>query len=168
MGMSKGIRFQGQTRLVYGLFILAGRGVFFAGPIGASAGGGFVFDSSCNWGTYQVVGFSGGMGANASFGLSVGVLVNTKTDAPAATISDLGGPFVNGSVGAGLGPHGSIDGFYDPYSTSGGKGGGITVGPGVGGGFSLGPTNTTVTPNTLAWGDSIPGWLKPISNFICH
>lgn len=108
------------------------------------------------------------MGGNASFGLSVGVLSNTKTDAPAATISDLGGPFVNGSVGAGLGPHGSIDGFYDPYSDNGGKGGGVTIGAGVGGGFSLGPTNTTVIPNTLTWKDFIPRWMKPNTNSRCR
>lgn len=44
------------------------------------------------------------MGGNASFGLSVGALVNTKLGSPSANISDLGGPFANVGVGAGYGP----------------------------------------------------------------
>ena len=146
-----------------GLWVIyiGGTGSILGGGLAASSGGGFVFDSSGKWGTYTVVGVGGGGGGDASFGLSIGGMINTKTGAAPAGIDDFGGPFVSGSSGLGLGPHGSIDGFYDPYSDMGGKGGGVTVGAGVGGGASGQATNTTVTPNTLRLSDFLPNWLKP-------
>lgn len=140
---------------------LGGTGNIFGGPLTASAAGGVVFDSSGNWGTYMGRGVGGGYGADAAFGFSFGFMGNAKPGAPAATICDFGGPFANGGIGAGLGPHAAVDGFYDPYSTSGGMGGGLTLGAGAGGGVSIAATDTTVTPNTFTWRDLLPNWMRP-------
>jgi RHS repeat-associated protein len=123
---------------------IGGLGSIFGGGLSAGAGGGFIFDSSGNLGTYQVVGVGGGVGDEASFGASFGVVTTSTSAAPAATIADFGGPFAAASAGFGLGPAVSIDGFADPDSPT--VGGGITIGAGVGGGFTVQATNTTVTP----------------------
>jgi RHS repeat-associated protein len=145
------------------VFYVGGTGSIFGGPLGASSGGGFVVDSSGNWGTYKVVGVGGGVGDKASFGLSIGVLGATR-DAPVTKISDFGGPFENASGSVALGPSVSIDTFHDPYTTTNG-GGGVTIGAGVGGGISVQATNTTVTPNTLTWQDFVPNWVVPKPNY---
>jgi RHS repeat-associated protein len=128
---------------------MGGTGSIVGALLGASAGGGFVFDNSGHWGTYTVVGVGGGnsVGGDASFGLSIGVM-GALSSAPVTTISDFGGPFANSSVGLGLGLHVSVDGFYDPYTPTN-FGEGLTIGEGVGGGLSVQATNTKVTPNTL-------------------
>ncbi|MET3109549.1 hypothetical protein AAKU58_004406 [Oxalobacteraceae bacterium GrIS 1.18] len=158
---TKGNPVSGTDPLGLWVMYIGGNGSIFGGPLGASSGGGFVFDSSGNWGTYTVRGVGGGAGDDAAFGLSLGFMTSTSA-APATTISDFGGPFANASVGLGLGPHLSVDGFYDPYSPSN-WGGGLTIGAGVGGGVSLQATNTTVTPNTLTWMDLVPNWMNPKS-----
>lgn len=136
---------------------IGGLGSLVGGPLATSAGGGFVFDSSGGVGTYVVNGVGGGTGGLASFGLSFGFVAATTSAAPAATITDLGGPFANGSAGAGLGPSVTVDAFADPDNPI--AGGGLTVGAGVGGGFSIQATNTTVTPITLSWSDFIPNFI---------
>jgi RHS repeat-associated protein len=130
------------------VFYIGGLGSIFGGPLTASAGGGFVIDTSGNIGTYLVEGYGGGVGGDASFGLSFGLMGN-KPGMPSSTIQDFGGPFVNVNAELGLGPHGSVDVFKDPYSASGGRGAGLTIGVGAGAAFSIGPTNTVVTPMQL-------------------
>ncbi len=100
-------------------------------------------------GTYQVYGAGPAVGEGGSFGASFAASGN------ATSIGQFGGPFINGSVGAGIGPAGSIDVFKDPTSPV--AGGGFTVGVGVGGGISVTTTQTTVTPI----------WVKPPAAQVC-
>ena len=80
-----------------------------------------MFDTADNIGTYTSLGVGGAVGGNASFGASFGVLGST-TSGYSARIGDFGGPFVNASFGAGLGPAATLDGFFDPYSSNFGIG----------------------------------------------
>ena len=134
--------------------------------------GGFVFDGQGNIGIYntltpfpggafgnggvQNVGNYGGSGnpydfpqtrpdsTNVSgrkggFGLSL-------AGSNAQNICDLGGPFLNGSVGAGAGTNVNVDGFVGPSAHGTVVGGGATIGLGAGASGSLAVTNTWITP----------------------
>ncbi len=128
---------------------IGGLGSFSSSPATTQAGGGFVLSgqglSITGFGTYQIYGAGPAVGEGGSFGASFSASRN------ATSIGQFGGPFVNGSVGVGLGPYGSIDVFKD--LTSPVAGGGFTIGIGVGGGISATTTQTTVTPI----------WVKPPS-----
>ncbi len=143
-----------------GLWVLyvGGAGGLFGWAIAGSAGGGFVVDGSGGWGTYTVYGGGVTSGVGGSFGLSFGFMGSTDRGKTATTIEDFGGPFLNGSVGVGLGPSVSVDVFNDPNTPSN-KDGGLTIGAGVGGEVGVQMTNTTVTPNTLSWRDFLPNGL---------
>jgi hypothetical protein len=60
-------------------------------------------------------------------------------------------PFSYGSLGAGEGLPGSVDGFSGNNPNGWGAGGGFTVGVGVGAGGSTGVTHATVTPIGRLW-----------------
>ncbi|QVN18995.1 hypothetical protein [Burkholderia pyrrocinia] len=116
-------------------------------PLAFSGGVGLVADDKGNVGWYTVGNQKYapgiGVGGDGSIGLSVGAYPG------ATTINDYGGPFNNGSVGAGAGPYGSIDVFQDPSKSPlnpASYGGGLTIGVGVGGGGSVMRTDTKVHP----------------------
>ncbi|MFA7061102.1 MAG: RHS repeat-associated core domain-containing protein, partial [Pedobacter sp.] len=109
--------------------------------VGGTGGFGFIFDSSGNYGTYGTYG-GGVTTPGASGGVSVGFFGSVGNNT--TTISDYGGPFVNGSAGIGAGVYGGIDGFFDPKNPSN-FGGGVTVGAGTPGpGGSINYTKTSV------------------------
>jgi RHS repeat-associated protein len=129
------------------VFYIGGQVSIVGLGLGASTTGGVVFDFSGNFGIYNATGYGIGTGARSSSGLSFGVLTASTSSAPSPTISDFGGPFINGSSGYGLESYLSVDAFVDPNNPY--VGGGLTVGAGVGGGFSLQTTNTGVTRISL-------------------
>ncbi|HMG74448.1 MAG TPA: RHS repeat-associated core domain-containing protein [Pyrinomonadaceae bacterium] len=79
-------------------------GSYIAGIVSGNASIGLCIDGSGNVGWYWEAGGGGGLGA----GGAVGVAVHGSN---AQDITDLGGPFNNGSVGAGDGLDASLDGF---------------------------------------------------------
>jgi RHS repeat-associated protein len=114
-----------------------------AGPINVQGSVGVAVDSSGHVGTIVTGGGGLGVGAAVSGGLSI-------QGSNAKTISDLGCPFANGSVGGSLGIGGSIDQFHGQSPNGPVTGGGFTIGPGVGGGASGAITETLVIPWTSA------------------
>jgi len=79
-----------------------------------------------------VAGFHGGgvgYGAGAGGSLSIGAAVSN-----AMTVNDLGGAFVNASIGAGIGGHVSVDSFAGPSDHGLVIGSGVSLGIGIGGG----------------------------------
>ena len=109
------------------------------GPVSGQFSAGIIIDGS-NLGTYWTGGGGPGVGARWSVGVSSGV-------SNGRTICDASGPFVNGSLGGGLGPSASVDGYAgmtkDGYEVIGG---GVTAGAGLGAGGSTGITDTLVIP----------------------
>ena len=85
-----------------------------------------------------------GAGAEGAGGLTVSV-------SNAKTICNIGGPFVNGSFGAGAGPDISGDLFFGPSPNGQVAGGGLTFGAGAGVGASEGVTYTVVQPLVRLW-----------------
>ncbi len=119
--------------------------------LGLNCGGGFIIDSSGNYGTYSTGG-GGFVTPGANLGISVGFMGSVGNET--TTISDFGGPFVNGSIGGGAdGLAGSVDGFIDPNKPQN-FGGGFTFGvgtPGVGGSVTV--TNTIVNQSGNIFND---------------
>jgi RHS repeat-associated protein len=107
------------------------------GPVTLQGSAGIAVDDKGNFGTYDYYGAGVGVGERVSGGLSV-ALSNAKT------ICDLAGAFNNVSIGGGVGPGGSLDGFIGSSANGPVVGGGFTVGGGLGGGISSTITNTTV------------------------
>lgn len=112
--------------------------------INFSYSGGVAIDNSGNLGTYYYPGIGLSAGVGGAGGLSVSV-------SNANTICDLGGPFVNGSFGAGAGPDLSGDLFFGPSPGGQVVGGGLTLGAGVGAGGSESVTYTVVHPLIRLW-----------------
>ena len=108
-------------------------------PFGLSipGGAGVAIDTRGHVGGYSFAGVGGQVGASAEAGLSVQV-------SNAKTISDLTGPFFNGSLHAGVGVGGSLDYFTGPSANGQVTGGGITVGAAAGASASAGGTNTWI------------------------
>ncbi len=133
-----------QTGLLTVYIGLTGSGT--STPLAASASHGMVFDTNGGIGYYTTAGYGLGVGEDFSGGLSFGFYGNYG-DGLGTTIGDFAGPFTQGSLGLGLGPHGAVDGFFDPGSKWH-MGGGFTFGPGVGGGGSVQLTQTAVRATT--------------------
>jgi RHS repeat-associated protein len=111
-------------------------------------GGGFVIDSSGNFGAFNYAGGGNGIGRGASFG--VGVLASN-----ADTICDLRGTFAHQGGNAGLGLNATVDSFEGVQKNDNGKKNvlGLGGGVGIGGGINAygGATYTVVTPITRLW-----------------
>jgi RHS repeat-associated protein len=112
---------------------------FQFGAVNLNFSGGLVADGAGNIGTYTCGGGGLGMGARVSGGISTSV-------SNAMTISDLSGPFTNGSLGGGWGANASGDYFTGPSDNGWVTGGGVTVGAGLGGGGSSSITYTKISP----------------------
>ncbi len=96
------------------------------GVIATAIGGGLAVDGSGNVGLYSEGGGGRGFGAKGSLGLQI-------TGTNANQITDLRGPFVNGSIGAGKGVSGSIITTFGQHNNGSPiLGGGVTLGGGAG------------------------------------
>ena len=110
------------------------------GPINVNVNMGIAVDGHGNVGWVNTVGGGGGVGANASGGVSFSV-------SSGDCIQDLAGPFGNASASLDAGLGGSVDAFSGPGSHGQTvAGGGFTIGIGAGGGWSVGGTQTWVHP----------------------
>ncbi|MBA2494660.1 MAG: hypothetical protein H0V31_08195 [Acidobacteria bacterium] len=114
------------------------------GVIATAIGGGLAVDGSGNVGLYSEGGGGRGFGAKGSLGLQI-------TGTNANQITDLRGPFVNGSIGGGEGLAGSINTTFGQSNGSPIVGGGVTLGGGAGGGASTTITNTNVRKSFNVW-----------------
>jgi RHS repeat-associated protein len=117
-------------------------GVNISGIWGIGAGsatGGIAIDDSFHIAGYYEGGLGIGTGAKVQGGLAI-----HASDAPG--IEDLQGIFGNGSVGAGKGIAGSIDGFHGDSPHGKVTGGGVTLGAGLGLGWSVIGTYTGLLP----------------------
>ncbi|WP_114240176.1 RHS repeat-associated core domain-containing protein [Dyella sp. C9] len=113
------------------------------GPLSFNGSFGIALDSCGTVAAYKEGGFGTGAGAD----VQVGVGVHTTNG---DTLSDLNGPFVNGSVSAGEGVSGTLDALVGTGSHGQVvSGGGFTVGAGLGGATSTSITNTTISSNSI-------------------
>ncbi|WP_410210228.1 hypothetical protein [Aquirhabdus sp.] len=120
---------------------LSGIGAMGLG-IGGNVGAGIANDDQ---GNYSLYGSYGGGLATGTPALEAGVQAAVSNG---RTVRDLSGKSYNVSVGGGLGPHATLDGFTgktDDNRTV--IGGGVSVGPGFGGGSVTGKSNTYVSPS---------------------
>lgn len=149
---------------VYSLGLTGSINVPLIGSVGLAGSWsvGIVWDSHGNVGLY---GTSTKVGSGVGAGVGVGV---SGAIYGGDVIADFGGPFDNSSIGAGLGPYGSIDIFHDPSkptSDSSGYGGGVTVGAGIAGSGSVTRTDTVVIPLGSAAAGNGSGHACPSSCF---
>ena len=105
--------------------------------LGGALSTGIAFDSNGGIGLYSTYGGGPASGFGAYAGASV-------AGSNAQTVSDLAGPFWNGSASLGDGVSGSADAFYGPSEHGMVTGGGFTGGVGFGGSASTGMTQTAV------------------------
>ena len=105
-----------------------------------TGGGGFVFDTNGNVGSYLTGGGGQGVGKNCSFGFNFGA-------SNANTICGFGGPFFEYGGSAGLGAGAGV-GVYTGTDTDGTPiiGTGVSLGAGGGAEASANMTSTSVTP----------------------
>lgn len=125
----------GQTTLQVGW-----SGSLILGPVALVGGIGIAIDGQGNVGIYYEGGGGGGAGARANTGTSIHV-------SSGDSIRDLSGQFYNGSIGAGKGVDGSLDGFTG-LGERGQRvyGGGVTLGGGLGAGGSVTSSWTGIIP----------------------
>jgi len=135
---------------------ISGGLIYGAGTAVGSVG--IAIDGSGNIGVY----YEYGVGAAAGGEGSVGVAVH---GANAQDIFDLQGPFYNGSIGAGDGVAGSIDGFTGDSDHGRVIGGGVTVGAGMGAGGSVTRT-TTVIPYSVNIPKALCDFAKGVKDFV--
>jgi len=115
-------------------------GSLILGPVALVGGIGIAIDGQGNVGIYYEGGGGGGAGARANTGTSIHV-------SSGDSIGDLRGQFYNGSIGAGKGVDGSLDGFTG-LGERGQRvyGGGVTLGGGLGAGGSVTSSWTGIIP----------------------
>jgi len=114
------------------------------GAININFSSGLVLDHCGNIGTYSTIGGGLGAGARVSGGISFSA-------SNAKFISDLAGPFANGSLGGGWGANASGDYYTGPSDNGFVTGGGVTIEAGLGAGGSSSITSTKVFTIGKLW-----------------
>jgi len=144
----------------YGLWVAAfGISGTIGHWFGFTAGMGYVFDSSGNYGTYQISGQGVSSPLNASVGVSGSFFGALPGSGITTTINDFAGYFDNGSFGVGAdGASGAIDGYINPNNMSE-IGLGATIGAGTPGvSVFAASTCTSIHKGGNIWQDFSNAW----------